>query len=104
MSTSQLILTLDGFMTSDIATLGDALGVIFSERQSDYWGGRYYKSGQPRDEEIYVFQNNADPRDGSVVYTKARPGAWIVRFDRTTRKRDDVIEAIERSGRIKAAP
>lgn len=74
--------------------LSEALGVRLRERNSSYWGGRYFCAGSRPGEMVYLF-TNTDVIDGVVPYPQMQNGCWLIRIDLTQRNADDVKLAAE---------
>lgn len=77
-----------------------ALGVDYRERNSSYFGGRYFRAGNPRSEEIYFFVNR--DIDGSRQFPEAAETEWILRIDKTSRTAPEVLAQISGPSGIQA--
>ena len=81
--------------SEQIATLSAALSVPFRKRDSDYWGGTYYKAGGPGGgEEVYFF-GNREVADDAAAFPEVPRECWLLRFDSAARSLDDVAQTIE---------
>ena len=66
------------------AAVSAALGVLFRERDSAYYGGQYFLAGAAGVEEIRIYRNY-DPQDRSPIYEDATDCPALIEFSRTPR-------------------
>jgi uncharacterized protein (UPF0128 family) len=76
------------------ARLGRALSVEFRKRNSSFWGGDYFYSGETIGEEIYVFRN-VDVVEDAAEYVEFPKDYWIVRIDKTNRSLAELQAKVE---------
>jgi hypothetical protein len=96
-----IVLELIGTTLDDaVQPLNEALGVQLEERDSSFWGGRYFTFGGPCIEEIYVFSNldTLDPDEVIKCYPEADESSWMVRIDKTERDAQDVLASVTARG------